>query len=410
MPMRRLVEDLPWFVDIGRRFLTWNQNDCFVDCGILAEYAAFSCAPDRLDTIIQDESPLTMRLRELLNLLFSDELDGSKKIDTRTRTYPHPSLLTRLTKLNKHHTITDLPTRMAEEYRLNWWREVHLTPGTSGIPEVGDVGDIEDWMMITAGLDFESPTSLADRYVRRSVSVRCGGCHYVQVINQQIPVIRVMPSYMSTQRSTSWENFKTMELAINTTLFGPVHHTAVRKCKDCHGHRTRTVSFPNPLPRVLHIAVSSQPIKGYTGILRPTPWWSDGAPITVGKTPYHLVAISWWNGGHYIMTARFGFSDSDDEEEAMDRWKLYDDMNDKGALVDNEAYGSRLPSDDRETGTYLYTSSGKPRKFGSYRPRMFHFVTRDENDASRIPDINDVHYVVRNERFNLTPQCDLNLR
>jgi len=152
----------------------------------------------------------------------------------RTSTYPHPSLLTGLKKLNKHHKITDLPKLMAEGYRLNWWREVQLTPGTSGIPEVGHCGDIEDWMMINAGLDVESPTSVADRYVRRRVSLCCENCNSVEVMNQQIPVTRVLPSYMSTQRSTSWVNFETMEfeLAINTTLFSVISGSG-RKNSQC---------------------------------------------------------------------------------------------------------------------------------------------------------------------------------
>lgn len=112
------------------------------------------------------------------------------------------------------------------------------------------------------------------------------------------------------------------------------------------------------------------------------------------------------------MTARFGFSGSDDEDEAKNRWKLYDDMNDKGVFVNNKPYGSRLPPDDRPKYTYLYHSNGKPRTFTKYRPRMFHFVTLETDDAKRTPNLNDLDYVVVDEhgqpaeRFFMIGQTD----
>ena len=112
------------------------------------------------------------------------------------------------------------------------------------------------------------------------------------------------------------------------------------------------------------------------------------------------------------MTARFGFSYSDDEDDAKDRWKLYDDMNDEGALVGNKPYGARLPPDDRPEGTYLYHSTGKLRSFETYQPRMFHFVTLEVDGVNSTPNLNDLDYLVVDEhgqpaeRFSLFSQCD----
>lgn len=89
-------------------------------------------------------------------------------------------------KTNPACTIPELPRRTAEKERLAWWEELHEFDLSGGVPEVGGIGDMEDWMMISTQLDRGSSTSVADRYVMSDILFVCVNVQCLQLLKYVI--------------------------------------------------------------------------------------------------------------------------------------------------------------------------------------------------------------------------------